>query len=115
MNNILATTSRRRPPRRAGNYYARVGGVAAAGVIGAYLVWAFVMKVVHPYQVGWSVARDRKKIQAELARQNRQNRQLEARLAYLKTPDGAETEARRAGFARPGELIYLLRPVKNGQ
>ena len=104
--------ARRRAPRRAGNYYLRIAGFALVAAVGVYAAWAFAVKIIHPYQMGWKVAQDVKKVKNELHRQHAQNALLEKRLAYLKTPEGAETEARRAGFAREGEKVYLLRPAK---
>ncbi len=103
---------RRRTPRRAGNYYLKITGFFLCALIGAYAAWGFGVKIIHPYQMGWKVSQDVNKVEQELGRQNAQNGQLEKRLAYLKTPEGAETEARRAGFARPGETVYLIRPTK---
>ncbi len=110
-----AQRSRRRPPRRAGNYYLKIVGFVLVSAVGVYAAWAFAVKIIHPYQMGWKVERDVKKVQSELKRQNTQNALLEKRLAYLKTPEGAETEARRAGYARPGEKVYLLRPTEPKQ
>lgn len=102
---------RRRPrrPRRVVNFYVRIGGYAVAGVVGAALVWALVLKVAHPYRLGFRVGGDIRRTQAALRKQNARNKLLQKRLAYLQTPEGAETEARRAGFARPGEQVYLIR------
>lgn len=101
--------SRRRTPRRAGNYYLKIVGFLLVSAVGVYAAWAFAVKIIHPYQMGWKVEQDVKKVESELKRQHSQNALLEKRLAYLKTPEGAETEARRAGYARPGEKVYLLR------
>lgn len=110
-----APRSRRRTPRRAGNYYLKIAGFFLASAVGIYAAWAFAVKIIHPYQMGWKVEQDVRKVQGELKRQNAQNALLEKRLAYLKTPEGAETEARRAGYARPGEKVYLLRPAEPKQ
>lgn len=99
----------RRAPRRVVNYYVKLAGYIIAGGLGAVLVWAFVVKVIHPYQLGWAVEQDIRAVRADLRKQNARNAALQKRLAYLQTPAGAETEARRAGFARPGEMVYLLR------
>ncbi|MBC7808008.1 MAG: septum formation initiator family protein [Akkermansiaceae bacterium] len=114
MPNMPPTVARmrRRTPRRAGNYYLKITGFALVAAVGVYAAWAFAVKIIHPYQMGWKVAQDVKKVENELRRQHAQNALLEKRLAYLKTPEGAETEARRAGFARPGEQVYLIRPAK---
>ena len=37
-----------------------------------------------------------------------QNAQLERRIAYLKTPDGIASEARRMGYLRPGEFPIVV-------
>lgn len=101
--------SRRRAPRRVLNYYVRIAGFAAFGIVGAFLVWSFVLKVLHPYQLGFTVGKQIRVAKADLQKQNARNASLSARLAYLQTPEGAEAEARRAGFARPGEQVYLIR------
>lgn len=101
--------ARRPKPRRAPNPYFRVAGLAAGGVLAGYLVFAFAVKLIHPYQTGFAVDREIRKERAELKRQEAQNALLARRLAYLQTPDGAETEARRAGYARADEIVYLLR------
>ena len=113
--NTLSTPRRRRAPRRVVNYYVKLGGIVVAGVVGAFLVWGFVVKVIHPYQMGWAVDQDVQRVRGDLRKQASRNALLQQRLAYLKTPDGAETEARRAGFARPGEMIYLLRTKEPGK
>lgn len=109
----MRTEHRRRAPRRAGNYYLRLMGIAGGGVTAAYVLFVFILKVVHPYQLGYAVELDIRQVQTELNRQKARNSLLERRLDYLKTPEGAEMEARRAGWARPGETVYLLRPADN--
>jgi len=101
--------SQRRLPRRAGNYYLRLAGIAGGGCLIAYVLFIFIAKVIHPYQMGFSVERDIRTVRAELKKQQAKNTLLARRLDYLKTPEGAETEARRAGYSRPGEIVYLLR------
>ncbi|MBC8142050.1 MAG: septum formation initiator family protein [Armatimonadetes bacterium] len=100
---------RRRAPRRVVNYYVRIAGYATFGILGAFLVWSFVLKVLHPYQLSFTVGKEIRAAKADLQKQNARNAVLASRLAYLQTPEGAETEARRAGFARPGEQVYLIR------
>ena len=106
---------RKRRRRRAGNYYLKiavtvVGGMAAAGVL-----FLFLSKVVHPYRLGYQVGQDVAEQREKLERQKQINAQLRARVAYLKSDEGMEREARSAGFHRPGEMVYLMpaEPVKD--
>lgn len=101
---------RRRRRRRAGSYYLKIivtvlGGMAAAGAL-----FAFLSKVVHPYRLGYQVGQEVAAQRESLERQQRVNAQLRARVAYLKSEEGVEREARRAGYHRPGEIVYLMTP-----
>jgi hypothetical protein len=82
--------------------------LGAVGIGVASLAFAFLVKVVHPYKLGDEQARDIEKLQAELAREEARNDRLRKRVAYLYSNEGAEREARRAGFYRTGETVYFL-------
>lgn len=104
-----ARRSRRAPRRRnRAADYLKLLVLAVAGVLGAGASFAFLAKVVHPYKLGYQQAREIDKIKADLAREEAYNDGLRKRVAYLASPEGAEREARRARFSRPGEVVYLL-------
>jgi hypothetical protein len=80
------------------------------GTVGAaFLLFGFLSKVVAPYKLGYALSNDLAAKREELDRQLLENKKLSARLSYLKSEEGAERLARRQGYHRPGERVYLLR------
>ncbi|GMV38215.1 MAG: hypothetical protein AMXMBFR61_27230 [Fimbriimonadales bacterium] len=71
-----------------------------------------------PWQL-WMAERQRAAtLRAEVAKIERENREMEARLEQLDSPAGLETEARRQGWVKRGEQIISLpesRPDKDRQ
>lgn len=100
---------RRRSRRRAGSYYLRIAATMAGGLCGAWMLFLFLSKVVHPYKLGYEVGREVTDMRGKVEAQEAANQTLRARIAYLRSDEGAEREARRAGYHRPGEVVYLLR------
>lgn len=102
--------NRRRIPRhrnRAADYL-KVLLLAGVGVLCASAAFAFLVKVVHPYKLGYQQAQAIAKVKADLAREETYNDKLRKRVAYLASGEGAEREARHARFSRPGEEVYFL-------
>jgi cell division protein FtsB len=108
MDGQVTRTSRKRRRRRAIWYPVRLIGVGAAGVTGAFLLFQLYVKINHPYQLGDEEARKVVALQERLNRQDRQNAVLDQQLQYLQSNEGTETLARRAGYHKPGETVYLL-------
>ena len=50
--------------------------------------------------------------QAEVNRLRAQHQRLERRLARTKTPDALLQEARRLGFVKPGERLYIVKGIE---
>jgi cell division protein FtsB len=101
---------RRKRRRRAGSYYLKIAVTVVGGMAAAGALFAFMSKVVHPYRLGYQVGQEVAEQRESLERQQRINAQLRARVAYLKSDEGVEREARRAGYHRPGEIVYLMTP-----
>ena len=103
-------TSKRMTPRRRRViwYPIRLIGVGVSGVLGAFLLFQLVVKVAHPYKLGDEEARRVSALRERLARQEQINDRLDARLKYLESDEGTETQARRAGYHREGEAVYML-------
>lgn len=106
--NQLHLRQKRRRQRTLKNVL-RLASVTLGGALGAYLAFAFLAKVVHPYKLGYDVSRQSDGVHEELEKQRRANEKLRAQLAFLKTDEGAEVEARRAHWHRPGETVILFR------
>jgi cell division protein FtsB len=100
---------RQKRRRRIARVALRLSAVVCGGAVAAYLAFAFMVKVVHPYKLGYEVGRDADRVRADLRAQRAENARLEERLRYLRSDEGVEREARSAGFYRPGETVYLLR------
>lgn len=98
----------------------RLGRVAGAqkrallligGAIGFCLVVRLGQFAIHPLVRTYQTGQEIRQLQATLARQEATNDALRAEVEYLKTPAGAEQEARRrAGWVRPGEVAIALFP-----
>ncbi|MDX1931732.1 MAG: hypothetical protein SFU56_03930 [Capsulimonadales bacterium] len=89
----------------------RLAGMGAVGVFSALLLFQVALKILHPYRLGQEEARKVEALRHRLEARNAENQRLERRLEYLKSPEGQETLARRAGFHRNGEIPFLLTPA----
>ncbi|MBC8101397.1 MAG: hypothetical protein H7Z41_02255 [Cytophagales bacterium] len=106
-----STLRRRRKRRRFSStllYRLRLIGMAVGGVSGAWLAFLFLQKVVHPYKLGNEVGEQVAVLRAQQGHQEQENAVLRERLLFLRSKEGAEVAARRAGFHRRGETVYLL-------
>lgn len=113
---IAARRTRRRTaqakrPRRILGMWARVILSVAVIAVSVFLAVCLVLKAVKPYQEA-----SRQKVQlAETLGQSEalvaENLRLERRVAYLKTPGGIASVARRMGYLRPGEYPIVVEGV----
>ncbi|GAB4457319.1 MAG: hypothetical protein OHK0029_16920 [Armatimonadaceae bacterium] len=83
-------------------------GTALVGIFGAWVLFEIVVKAVYPYQLGSEQAKKVAALEARLAEQNQRNAALEQEVKYLKSDEGKEVLARRAGYQRPNETVYFL-------
>jgi len=81
----------------------RLLALATVCVVGL-LYW----KPLHTYQHTSDVLHHR---QAEVSRLEAQQRQLKARLATVGTGEDLVREARRLGFVKPGEQLFIVRGI----
>jgi cell division protein FtsB len=100
--------AKRRRRRRGIPFPLRIAGLAVLGILGAFIALSIIKKTIHPYildhQEGTRIAR----LQAHLDRENAVNAGLEKNIAYLKSEEGMENQARSKGYHIPGEVVYLL-------
>ena len=101
-------TARPKRPRRILGLWARAALSAAVIAVSIFFMVCLVLKAVKPYQ---EASRQRVQL-AETLHQSQavaaQNAVLERRIAYLRTPDGVASEARRMGYLRPGEYPIVV-------
>lgn len=105
---------RRRKKRRVLSYPIRLAGIGAAVVGGLWLMGTFVMKAAYPYWLGHDVGTQVAEARTRLKRQRAENEALRARIHYLRSEEGAETLARRAGWRRPGESVLFFSGKPDG-
>jgi cell division protein FtsB len=100
-----------RPPRRRRTmlvYPLRLAIVVMAGMAGAWAMFQVLLKIIHPYKLGYEEAKKVAALRVKLDKQDAANTTLRKQVAYLASEEGAECEARRQGFHRPKETVYLL-------
>ncbi len=95
-------------PRRILSLWSRLALLGAVIVVSVFIAVGIVTKAIRPYhearvQTG-QLARTRQASAALLA----ENDDLVRHIAYLKTPQGVASEARRMGYLRPGELPIVV-------
>ena len=114
MTDELADRRRKRAkrPRRILGLWARAALSVGLIAVTVFLAVCLVAKAVKPYRE----ASGQRVQLAETRRQSEmlavQNIQLERRIAYLRTPDGVASEARRMGYLRPGEYPIVVEGLK---
>jgi cell division protein FtsB len=75
---------------------------------GLVVVVLLYWKPIRHYQHARAVLHNR---QAEVARLQRQQQQLQARLAAVSRGDTLIREARRLGLVKPGEQLFIVRGI----
>lgn len=103
-----ASRQRSRRRRRPRSYPLQLLGAATlvAGIL--FVAVIVVEKAVHPYWLGHQVGQEVATLQSKLRAQQQRNAALRQEVRYLKSDEGAEVLARRAGYHRPGEQVLLL-------
>ncbi len=95
-------------PRRILSLWARLALLGAVIVVSVFIGIGIVAKAIRPYHEARAqtdqLARTRQASAALLA----ENAELTRHIAYLKTPQGVASEARRIGYLRPGELPIVV-------
>jgi len=95
-------------PRRILSLWARLGMAGAVIVVSVFLAVSLIAKVAKPYREAGL-----QKSQLSATRQQCDalasgNAALARRIAYLKTPQGIASEARKMGYLRPGEIPMVV-------
>lgn len=93
---------RRKAPLRLKAFWLVVAAIAAL------TVFAVLRKTVRPILLCHRERTEVIRLENQLADLRRENRALETRRRYLESPAGAETEARKLGYVRPGEVSVII-------
>lgn len=95
-------------PRRILGIWARVALLVAVIAVSVFVAVGIILKAIKPYQEASRQRTQLAQTQRQSDRVAAENTQLERRIAYLKTPDGVASEARRMGYLRPGEYPIVV-------
>ena len=79
--------------------------LALGAIVVAFL---FYWQPIHRYR---HTERLLSSIQADVSRLQRQHRELEQRIAAVGTGDELVREARRLGFVKPGERLFIVKGI----
>ncbi len=104
----VRTRRARRTHRRILGPWARLGLLGLACIVLLAAAFAVVAKVIRPYQQGRELHEQVAVLRMQLAAKQADNLDYERKLAYLKTPEGVATEARKLGYVRPGEIPVVV-------
>jgi cell division protein FtsB len=88
--------------------------IALIGALTCVAVVAFAIgnKIVRPFHLWFVEKHAVSDMQAQLNDMKHENAELRAKREYLKSPAGAENEARRLGYVAPGEVSLVVEPPK---
>ncbi len=103
-----ARNSRWKRPRRILGLWARYTLLAGVIVVTVFLAFGLVAKAVRPYREAGIQSAQLAETRSESDALAAENTVLARRIAYLKTPDGIASEARKMGFLRPGEIPIVV-------
>jgi len=87
-----------------------LGGLAAVAI---YCAIAVVQKTIRPINLLCAGKAEVHKMEEKLAKEKAENRALHEKRKYLLTPSGAEAEARKLGYVRPGEVSVVIEDNKS--
>jgi cell division protein FtsB len=70
--------------------------------------FCFVHKLIRPIHLCWEGSTEVGQLQKKLASLKQENEALRNEKKYLLSPGGAQTEARKFQFVKPGEISLIL-------
>jgi len=85
----------------------------AIAVVTALAVMGVLRKTLRPVLLCWRERAGVHRFEARLAAAKRERQALLEKRRYLRSPEGAQTEARRLGFVRPGEVSVVMEDDKD--
>lgn len=102
--------SKRRRSRRP-NYRRTIVNVLtiAAAIL---VVGAVAYKVAKPYRVAHTEGREIEQINRQIAHEEALRKDLNKQIDYLQTPAGMESEARKLGWVKEGEVAVVVDDTK---
>jgi len=81
--------------------------VAMAAMV-VVVTYGVLRKTLRPVLLCWRERAEVHKLDDQLKRAEREHRALLERRRYLRSPEGAEIEARKLGYVRPGEISIMI-------
>jgi hypothetical protein len=78
----------------------------------ALVMFAVCCKIVRPFRLWFTEKQSVGILRVQLAQLKRENGELKIRQEYLRSPIGAQNEARKLGYVNPGETPIVVEPAK---
>lgn len=72
------------------------------------VLFGIVVKAIRPYHESGEQVRQLAVTKRQVAELDAENAAIRVRINYLKTPAGIITEARQAGYLKPGEIPFVV-------
>jgi hypothetical protein len=88
--------------------WARIGLLSFVTGLLLLIAIAVVAKAIAPYREASGMRRQLADMDRQIAQTDAQNAAYQRRLAYLQTPEGKTTEARKLGYLRPNEVAVVV-------
>jgi cell division protein FtsL len=84
--------------------------LSIAGIL--VVVGAVIGKGAKPYLVGYTENREIAQINRQIARETALRKDLNKQIEYVQTPAGMESEARKLGWVKEGEVAVVVDDTK---
>lgn len=85
-------------------------GLIAVVAFGSLVSVGFLKKAARPFLLYVQESQENRRIEKQIAELRSENSTLRQRITYIKTPPGAEAEARALGWVREGEVSLVIVP-----
>jgi cell division protein FtsL len=88
--------------------WARIGLLSLVLGLLLLIAVAVIAKAIAPYQEAHGMRQQLADTNRQIAQTDAENAAYQRRLAYLQTPEGKTTEARKLGYLRPNEVAVVV-------
>lgn len=105
----------RRKPRFILRWHARIALATLTAIAIGLVIFGLVVKAVRPYHESSGQVRQLTQTKRQVAELDAENAAIHRRINYLKTPAGITTEARQAGYLKPGEIPFVVEGAQGAQ
>lgn len=88
---------------------------AVAFLIVGYFCVCSILKTVRPFILAWNGKQEVRRLESQIADGNRTKQEYLEKRRYLRSQEGAQTEARKLGYVKEGETSIMIEQEKKKQ